>query len=173
MDPKDDHVTIAWIYGLFFLLSAAVAFVLFYFLPSSADASGTLGGVKFKAGGAVAGFIASFLVLQFAYSRFASKPSELRVSGIVVDEQDHPVQGAKVSVDGQNLGDIGTHSNGFFEVRLESRPPWTLRARKEGYEVCVTEIDRKQAKTPVPIQLKKNSSKPRTQSGTPGFSAPG
>lgn len=154
MDPNDP-VKIAWIYGLFFLLSAAVAFVLFYFLPSSADASGSLDGITFKAGGAIAGFIVSFLVLHFAYSRFMSKSGELRVSGNVLDEQDYPVQGATVSVDGQNMGDTGTDSNGFFQVRVEVEPPWKLRARKEGYEAGVIEIDCDNATKPVQILLKK------------------
>lgn len=155
MDPKD-HVIIAAIYGLFFLLSAVVAFVLFKFVPSSTEAGGTLLGMDYKASGAIAGFIVSFLVLHFAYSRFMSKSRELRVSGNVFDEQDKlPVKGAIVSVDGHDMGDTGTDSKGLFRVRLEGPPPWTLRAIKEGYEVCVTELDRNQAKKPVPILLKK------------------
>ncbi|MGH8553024.1 MAG: carboxypeptidase-like regulatory domain-containing protein [Methylococcales bacterium] len=150
------YITMALIYGLFFLISAAIAFALFKFLSSGAEARGTLFGVDFNVTGALAGFIVSFLVLHYAYSHSVPGPvSEVILSGNVSDAQDNPVKDAVVWVKGQSLGDTGTDTNGWFRIKLEGQPPWTVGARKKGYESGKIQIDADQTHKSAEIMLKK------------------
>jgi hypothetical protein len=150
-----DKTTMAWIYGVFFVLSVLAAVMLFKYLPSTAVAEGTLFGLTFNVGGAVAGSIGLFLALHFAYSEFLSGTGTgLRLSGNVLDDRDNPLEGAVVSVDGQ-IGDTRTNQTGWFQMDVGDRPSWTVRATKEGYDAGKIDIDANRNDEPVRILLKK------------------
>jgi hypothetical protein len=148
--------TMAMIYLAFFIVSALIAFVLFKFLPgSSADAGGSLLGIDFKAGGAIAGFIISFAVLAFLYHHFMTTPvTGLRISGNVFDAEENPLKGVTIAVDPER-GSVLSDDNGRFEMEVSERDKWTVRARKSGYDNGKVDVDANQIHEPVRILLKK------------------
>jgi hypothetical protein len=148
------NTRMAVIYGVFVVLSALMAFLLFKFLPSSAEAEGQLAGLAFKAGGAIAGFLASFWLLHLAYSQH-TLPARLAITGNVLDEQERPVKGATVWVDGVDRRK-SSDDTGWFSIEVDNQPEWTVRAEKAGATGNLT-LDANAIHRPARIRLKKKA----------------
>lgn len=128
MDTKglEKPILMAGIYGVIFLLSAVIAFVLFKFLPSTASVEGVMGGYAIKLGGAIAGFIASFWVWHLAYSKI-TQPKKLEATGTVLLDGE-PLEGAKVYAGGDARTDT-SKAGGHFSLELNPAfSSWTLYA---------------------------------------------
>ena len=75
------------------------------------------------------------------------------ISGVVVDEYCDPLPGASVWVKGTTIG-AGSNTNGAFSIQLKSGDPITLHASYSGFEAREMQIDPKQQKEALHIQLK-------------------
>jgi len=84
---------------------------------------------------------------------------ERALSGIVIDDDDQPVGGAEVFVEGLEERQKITQPNGNFELRVPSRPTYTLRVRAGGAAATLN-IAEAQANQAVRIILRT----PRTRS---------
>lgn len=76
------------------------------------------------------------------------------IQGNVLFEDGNPVQHAIVSVDGVDRGRKETDENGWFQITVDEKEAWTVRARYEE-EVSVVIVSKKEVKQPVRVQLKK------------------
>jgi hypothetical protein len=160
MDTRglEKPIVVAAIYLLFFCFSAAIAFILFKYIPGSeATAEGSIGDLSIKAGGAFAGFIISFIVLHQAYTKIIL-PKRLVITGNILDEHNSPVLDAVVTVDGVDRRKK-TDDNGWFTIEVDRhQSQWTVRAEKANVfasdfiTVNSSDIDK-----PVRITLKKKA----------------
>jgi TPR repeat protein len=160
-------IVITAIYLLFFGISAAVAFLLFTYLPgSNATAEGGIWGIDIKAGGAFVGFIISFIILHKSYTkiilprRFSITRSGAKATyekGIalgdggaafnlgVLLEEDGDRSGAKAAFQqGIALGDGGAAFN--LGVLLEE--DGDRRGAKAAYKAAVELMSRKHKRAP-------------------------
>ena len=75
-------------------------------------------------GGAAAGFLITVIVLLAFHVNYVPQPGTIQVTGNVFWREDQrPVEGATVSVDGANVASVRTNAEGFFIVTL---PPGAL-----------------------------------------------
>lgn len=143
----------AWIYGIYLIISAIVAGVIFWLIPSQASVEGSWEGYAFKAGGGLAGFLITFAALVYAFQRDTFR-GNLKITGNVFDEEQTPITGAMVFVDGIDRRKT-TDETGWFTLEVEPRAEWTVRASKDSYSSASTTV--KTTDTPVTLVLKKKS----------------
>lgn len=124
----EKHLVIALIYLAFFVVSGVIAFIFFSYLSSTAAIEGSWQGLTVKFGGAIAGFLATFFLLHWTYEKILS-PKKLSITGNVFDENGGYVKGATVAVDGVDRRKT-TDENGWFNIEVDDKPEWTVRAHK-------------------------------------------
>ncbi|ALG68815.1 carboxypeptidase-like regulatory domain-containing protein [Beggiatoa leptomitoformis] len=141
---------LANIYIKIFAISAFVAIVIYLILPSSTLIEGTINGLKINTTGGVAGFLLCFFALVFFYQKHAIQEKSA-ITGNVFDEENSPITGATVFVDGIDRKKT-TDETGWFTLEVEQRAEWTVRASKESYLSASTTI--KTTDIPVTLVLK-------------------
>lgn len=154
----EQPIIIAIIYIIFFIISAIIAFTLFKYLPGSTAATeGSIRGIAFKAGGAFAGFLISFIVLHLAYTSIIL-PIRLNITGNVFDEDKNPIPNAEVSVDGVDRYKY-TDKNGWFTIEVNRQREWTVRAREPKlFQPSFITTNPSKIDKPIVITLKKKIS---------------
>lgn len=151
IDGTTREEKLAVIYIILFAISAFFAIIIYLILQSSALVEGSIYGIKINTTGGIAGFLLCFAALTFAYQNHAIS-KKLMITGNVFDEEQTPITGAMVSVDGIDRKKT-TDDTGWFTLEVEQRAEWTARASKDSYSSASTTV--KTTDIPVTLILKK------------------
>jgi hypothetical protein len=148
----EERYSRAVIVVLFAIVSVLVSAILFGLLTSSGVMRlafpDSLREAEF--GGAIAGFLITFLFLMRGYTNMPEK--RLHLSGNVLNPSGEPVEGAKVFVLGVDRQKM-TDSTGWFQIEVGDRPSWEVKAifgKKRGEAV----VDRSKIDDPIQVILR-------------------
>jgi len=135
------------------IVSLVVALVLFTVIRSTAKAVGEPSGsnLKVELGGGIAGFFVILALLLWIHTNYVPAPiGTVEISGNVFwKDNETPVEGASVSIDGANIAPDRTNAEGLFRMgapRTELQPKFTVRARFGDASDRLTDVDRNKAR---------------------------
>jgi len=133
-------------------LSLMVAGILFGVIHSSGLVKlASIGAVRAaEFGGPIAGFLATFFLLFRSYRTIITKPG-LHLVGTVLRPDGHPVEGARVVVEGYE-GDRITNSAGWFDIEVNAQSIYKLIA-SHGDEQASVVVARKFLNQPIHLQF--------------------